>query len=206
MLDGKYQRGFTAERLRRTVEPRVREDEGGFYLQTLSENVKVYFADYYCFLEKVYQRCAEQMHEVEEKLEQTPAENTETLAFYRAKMIILHIVSKTALSFYTDNSNFGVIMTPWCFGTVALEKIEVYRERLSKGETHDKFAPDYPFYVIKYIDEICKVTLLQLFDFPDKAFKMRWQYSELLRRYAKALGSINESLETVLMRIKNYQP
>lgn len=206
MLDGKHQRGFTTERLSRTVEPRVHEDEGGYFVQTLSENVKVYFDDYYCFLGKVYDRCAEQMCAVEKKIEDTPTENTETLAYYRAKMIILNIVGATALSFYTDNSNFGVIMTPWCFGTVSLEKIEVYRERLSRGETHDDLAPDYPYYVIKYIDEICKATLLNLFDFPDKAFKMRWQYSELLRRYAKALGSINESLETVLMKIKNYQP
>jgi hypothetical protein len=206
MLDGRHQRGFTAERLRRTVEPRVREDEGGFYVQTLSENVKVYFDDYYNFLMKVHENCEEQMLAVEEKIEVTPEESAETLAYYRAKMIILNIVRNTAFNFYTDNSNFGVIMTPWCFGTVALEKIEVYRERLSRGEAHDEFAPDYPYYVIKYVDEICKATLLGLFDFPDKAFKMRWQYSELLRRYAKALGSINESLETVLMRIKNYQP
>ncbi len=206
MLDGKHQRGFTTERLGRTVEPRVREDEGGFYVQTLSENVKVYFDDYYEFLTKVYEGCNEQMLAVEEKIETTPEENAETLAYYRAKMIILNIVHNTAFNFYTDNSNFGVIMTPWCFGTVALEKIEVYRERLSRGDTHDEFVPDYPYYVIKYVDEICKATLLGLFDFPDKAFKMRWQYSELLRRYAKALGSINDSLETVLMRIKNYQP
>ncbi len=206
MIDGRHQRGFTNERLTRVVEPRVREDEGGFYVQTLSEDVKVYFDDYYCFLEKVYENCSEQMSVVEQKIELTPTENAESLAYFRARMIILNIVRKAALNFYTDNSNFGVIMTPWCFGTVTLEKIEVYRERLGRGETRDDLVPDYPYYVIKYIDEICKATLLGLFDFPDQAFKMRWQYSELLRRYAKALGSINESLETVLMRIKNYQP
>lgn len=206
MLDGKYHRGFTAERLAKTIEPRVKEDDGGYYLMTLSENVKVYFEDYYCFLEQIYHRCQEEMLDLDKKLEETPSENSETQSYYRAKLIITNIVRNAALSFYMDSANFGVVMTPWCFGTVALEKIEVYRDRLSRGDVQDPLAPEYPFYVVQYIDEISRSTLLELFQFPDQAFQMRWQYSELLRRYTKALSNINQSLENVLLRIKNYQP
>ncbi len=64
--------------------------------------------------------------------------------------------------------------------------------------------PDYPYYVIRYIDEIYKSVLLELFDFPEKAFEMRWQYSELLKRYSKILTNITTSLHSVLGMIKNY--
>lgn len=206
MLEGKFQRGFTTERLASTIEPRVRQDDGGYYLETLSEQVKVYFEDFYTFLEQVYDRCESEIEVLRDKIADTSPDNSETLSYYRARIIIVSVVRKAALNFYMDGSNFGVIMTPWCFGTVALEKIEVYRERLGRGEAQDPYAPSYPYYVIKYMDEICKATLLDLFDFPEKAFQMRWQYSELLRRYSKVLSKINESLETVLLRIKNYQP
>ena len=95
-------------------------------------------------------------------------------------------------------------MTPWCFGTVMLEKIEVYRERLSKGEVDDPNVPEYPFYVVNYIDETYKVILLEMFDFPEQAFQMRWQYSELLKRYSKILTNITTSLNSVMNTIKNY--
>lgn len=206
MLDGQYERGFTSERLAATVEPRVRRDEGGYYLMTLSENVKVYFEDFYQFLELIHERCNDELRQLDDKINATPEDNIETLSYYRASAIVVNIVRNSALSFYMDNTNFGVIMTPWCFGTVVMEKIEVYRDRLSRGDVNDPYAPEYPFYVVRYIDETCRATLLSLFEFPDKAFQMRWQYSELLRRYSKALSNINQSLENVLMRIKNYQP
>ena len=95
-------------------------------------------------------------------------------------------------------------MTPWCFGTVLLEKVEIYRERLAKGEINDQEIPEFPYYVIKYIDEIHRKTLLDIFDFPEEAFKMRWQYSELLKRYSKVLTNITKSLNSVLTTIKTY--
>ena len=106
--------------------------------------------------------------------------------------------------FYTDGANLGIIMTPWCFGTVMLEKIEVYRDRISKGEVNDQNIPDYPFYVVNYMDEIYKSTLLELFNFPEKAFQMRWQYSELLKKYSKMLTSITSSLNSVMSSIRNF--
>jgi hypothetical protein len=204
MLDGKYQRGFTLERLRSVAEPKVHHDASGYYMNTLSENVKVYFDDYYHFLEKVYSLCQNEIEQIDEKLSQTSSVCTETTAYFRARRIILDLAMKSARNFYVDGSSLGVIMTPWCFGTVVLEKVEVYRERLARGDTNDPNVPEYPYYVIKYIDEIYKKTLLDLFDFPDEAFKMRWQYSELLKRYSKVLTNITQSLNSVLLMIKNY--
>ncbi|MFQ5608578.1 MAG: hypothetical protein ACE5GA_11585, partial [Candidatus Zixiibacteriota bacterium] len=105
MLEGKFQRGFTIERLSATIEPRVRQDEGGYYLETLSEHVKVYFEDYYTFLEQVYDRCDREVESLREKLAETSADNAETLAYYRARMIIVGVVRKAALNFYMDGSN-----------------------------------------------------------------------------------------------------
>ncbi len=204
MLEGKFARGFTEERLKSCSEPKVHHDSGGYYIYTFSENVKVYFDDYYIFLENVYNNSAGELEDIESKLKQTPDDHGETLAFYSARSIILNIVAKTARNFYIDGTNFGVIMTPWCFGTIILEKVEVYRGRLSRGELSDESIPEYPYYVIRYIDEIYKKTLLDLFDFPTEAFKMRWQYSELLKKYSKVLSNITSSLNSVLMQIKNY--
>ena len=203
MLDGKFQRGFSNERLTATTEPKVRRDECGFYIMTLSENSKVYFEDFYSFLERVYNRASYERQALYAKIADTPVEKTETLAFYRARGIILDQLMKGIMRFYTDGSTFGVIMTPWCFGTVMLEKIEAYRERLSKGEVHDPNIPEYPFYVIQYLDEVGRATLLELFEFPDQAFQMRWQYSVLLKKYSSILTSITGSLKTVLDSIRN---
>ena len=204
MLDNRYYRGFTIERLTSISEPRVRKDERGFYVMSLSENTKVYFEDYYNFLESTYNKALENKAELVQKIEATPRERAETQAYYRAKAVLVDLVLKTVRRFYTDGSNFGVIMTPWCFGTVMLEKVEVYRDRLSRGEVQDENIDEYPYYVIKYIDEIYRTELLALFDFPEKAFQMRWQYSELLKRYSKVLSDITSRLNSVLKTVKNF--
>ena len=204
MLDNKYKRGFTTEKLASVSEPKVHRDSEGFYIYTLSENVKVYFDDYYLFLAKVYERCAQDIDDLERKISESSRDHVETISYYRARKAIVEITQKTARSFFTDGTNFGVIMTPWCFGTVVLEKVEVFRERLARGEVDGNNIPEYAYYVIKYIDEIYKRTLLDLFDFPADAFKMRWQYSELLKRYSKVLSSITSSLNSVLSMVKNY--
>ena len=203
MLEGKYHCGFSEERLRSTQEPKVRKDANGFFIMSLSENTKVYFRDFYLFLEAVYEIAGRERESVCEKLATSPADWSETIAYYRAKLVIIDLLCKTIRRFYTDGSNLGVVMTPWCFGTVVLEKVEVYRDRLSKGEATDENTGDYPYYVIRYIDEIYKTVLLDLFDFPEKAFQMRWQYSELLRRYSKILTDITSSLESVIKSVRN---
>ena len=204
MLDGRFKRGFSSKRLSSVAEPRVRKDEHGFYLMSLSENSKVYFDDFYRFLEATYERAEQERDQLLTKLAECHPQAVETKSYYRARGVIIDLLMKTIVRFYTDGANLGVVMTPWCFGTVMLEKIEVYRDRLSKGEISDPNIPDYPYYVIRYLDEIYRITLLELFDFPEQAFQMRWQYSELLKRYSKILTSITGSLNSVLGMIKNY--
>lgn len=204
MLDNRYHRGFSEERLTSIQEPRVRKDDNGFFLMSLSENTKVYFEDYYRFLERTFAKAKAERSRLNEKLFTTPADRAETQAYYRARGVIVDVLLRTIIRFYTDGANFGVVMTPWCFGTVMLEKIEVYRDRIARGEVDDTNIPDYPYYTIRYMDEIYKPTLLELFDFPEKAFHMRWQYSELLKRYSRILSDITTSLNSVLGTIKNY--
>jgi hypothetical protein len=204
MLEGRYQRGFSPERLAANQEPKVRKDEQGYYIMSLSENAKVYFDDFYVFLELTYQRATAERQALDDKIAATPSNQAETLAFYQARGVIVDLLLRTVRRFYTDGSNLGVVMTPWCFGTVVLEKIEVYRERISRGEVQDPNVGDYPFDVVRYLDEIYKVSLLELFDFPERAFKMRWQYSEILRRYSSILSDITGRLQSVLTTVKNF--
>ena len=204
MLDAKFQRGFTPEKLAISKEPRIRKDDNGYFVMSLSENTKVYFDDYYRFIEMVYSRCRTERALLDQKIAATPPDSVETLAYYRARGVIVDQVLQTVRRFYTDGANLGVIMTPWCFGTVMLEKIEVYRDRLGKGEVRDANVPEFPYYVIRYIEEIYKATLLELFDFPEKAFRMRWQYSELLKKYSRILSNITTSLNSVLGMVRNY--
>ena len=204
MLEGRYQRGFSPERLASQQEPKVRQDEHGYYVMSLSENVRVYFEDFYSFLSMTYDRAAAARKELDETIKITSEEHAETLAFYRAKGVIVDLLLRTIRRFYTDGSNLGVVMTPWCFGTVVLEKIEVYRERLAKGEVDDPNITGYTYDVVRYVDEIYKIVLLELFDFPENAFQMRWQYSEILRRYSGILSDITLRLNSVLATVKNF--
>lgn len=202
MLDGRYKRGFSNDRFDRIPEPKVRKDEFGYFMMSLSENTKVYFDDYYAFLERTFLKAGMARDEIDKKISETAPDSTETLAFYRAKGVIVDLLMRTVIRFYTDGSNLGIIMSPWCFGTVVLEKTEVYRDRISKGEVDDPNVPEYPFYVTRYIDEIYKATLLELLDFPEEAFKMRWQYSELLKRYSGILSNITTQLQSVLANVR----
>jgi len=203
MLENKFYRGFSEERLAKGNEPKVRTDEKGHYIMSLSENTKVYFEDYYSFLERTYAKALAERNDIEGKVFGVADSQSETMAFYRARLVIIEQLLKTVRRFYTDGSNFGVVMTPWCFGTVMLEKIEVYRDRISRGEVTDVNLGDYPFDVVRYIDEIAKATLLELFDFPEEAFTMRWQYSELLKRYSGILSDITNSLNSVIKSVRN---
>lgn len=204
MLEGRYYRGFSTERLQTCQEPKVKQDEQGYYIMTLSENAKVYFEDFYSFLEATYARSLAERRDLDSKMAHTSPERSETLSYYRARGVIVDLLMRSIRRFYTDGSNLGVVMTPWCFGTVVLEKIEVYRERLSKGEVEDANVGDYPYDVVKYIEEIYKAALLELFDFPPKAFQMRWQYSEILKRYSNILTDITSRLQSVLNTVKSF--
>jgi hypothetical protein len=113
-------------------------------------------------------------------------------------------VNRNVRSFYSDRHNLGVIMTPWCFGTVILEKVELMRDRISRGEVANADVGEYPFDVVRYIDEIKTSVLMDIFEFPPKAFAMRWQYTELIKRYSSALTNVTTSLQNILELMKNY--
>ena len=153
---------------------------------------------------RVEERTLADISDVKAKEADLKPHQQELRAFLYAKKKILETLIKTLYDYYTEANNFGVVMSPWCFGTVVLEKVEAYRDRLSKGNAVDDDVPEYSYYVVRYLDEIYRKTLLDLFEFPDKAFSMRWQYSELLKRYSKALSNISTSLQSVMMLVKSY--
>lgn len=197
-------RGFPIERLENQSEPRIKKDENGYYLFTLSENIKVYIDEYYQFLELLTAKCRLEDARIARQIEECDPRRNETLSYYRARKIIVELILRASKSFYTDQNNLGVVMTPWCFGTVILEKVEIYRDRLTRGEIQDANIADYPYDVTRYIEEIHKTTLLEILEFPPEAFKMRWQYTELIKRYSQALSNITTSLQSILLTVRSY--
>ena len=203
MLSNGIPRGFPEKWLSTVTEPRVHEDEQGFFIYSISENCKVYFEEFYHFLEEIEKRCLVELGVLNYKTNRTSLDHQETLSFYKARKIVVEQLLKTIYSFYSDSTNLGVIMSPWCFGTVVLEKIEIYKERLARGEATDPNLPDFPYYVFSYMNEIYKKTLLEVLGFPPEAFAMRWQYSELLKRYSRVLSDVNSSLQQILQTVKS---
>lgn len=202
MLNNGIQRGFPEKWLSTVTEPRVHKDQGGHFIYSISENSKVYFEEFYQFLEETEKKCLAELGVLNYKLNRVPEDHQETFSYYRARKIVVEQLLKTVYSFYSDATNLGVIMSPWCFGTVVLEKIEIYKERLTKGEATDANLPDFPYSVFSYLNEIYRKALLEVLGFPPEAFAMRWQYSELLKRYSKVLSDVNGSLQQILQTVK----
>jgi len=195
-------RGFPEEGLKRIKEPKVRTDLGGYYVHTVTEGIKVYFEDFYSFLERAEERCLEELKNVKERRTNCDPRQEETLAYYWARKTVVEVVLKNIYGCYGDDSNLGVIMSPWCFGTVILERVEAYKERLSRGELPDTELPQCPFLVLRYIDEIGRKTLLDLFGLPPEAFSLRWQYAELLKHFAQVLSDVHANLSNILTLVK----
>jgi hypothetical protein len=195
-------RGFSEEKLKKAKEPLVKKDENGFYIFTVNENLKVYFEDFYAFLEGLERKCLDDLQKIQPKADDCDCRCDETKAFYCARKIIVEVVLKNVYGYYGDDSTLGVIMSPWCFGTVVLEKVENYKERLSRGELLDVNLPEYPYLVLRYVDEIYRKTLVELFEFPPEAFSVKWQYTEPLKRYAKILFDITTNLKTILILVR----
>lgn len=204
MLSRITKRGFSEERLEKVPEPKIKRDEKGHYIVSISEGVKVYLEDYYSFLEEVWERAVPIYQETQKKLDETPDDHLEAKAFYRARKIIMEVVLTTIKRFYATEDSLGIFMSPWCFGTVVLEKVEMARDKISKGEETKHEVGEYPYYVTRYIEEIHRKALLDLFEFSNEAFSMRWQYSELLKRYSKTLTNITSSLQSVLLMVRSY--
>jgi len=204
MLSRICNKGFPEDKLEKIPEPKVKRDENGFYIVSLSEGVKVYLDDYYSFLEELWERTVPLYKETQKKMDETPEDQMEAKAFYRSRKLILEILLSTIKKFYTTDDSLGVFMTPWCFGTVILEKVENARDKIKRGEEVKYDVGKYPYYVVKYIEETHKKSLLDLLKFPPKAFSMRWQYSELLKKYSKTLTNITTSLQSVLLMVRSY--
>ncbi len=198
-------RGFSSEKLKKIKEPKVKKDEGGYYIYTVNEGVKVYFEDFYTFLEGIERRCLSELGSLREKMDRCDPRCEETGAYYCARKIIVEVVLKNVYGYYGDDSTLAVIMTPWCFGTVLLEKIENYKERLSRGELPDVNIPEYPYLVLRYIDEIYKKILLELLELPMEAFSIKWQYAELLKHFAKVLSNIHANLSNILSLVREHR-
>lgn len=198
------ERGFPHSRLAFQSEPKIKKDERGYFINTISENIKVYFEDYYEFLELLAGRCASELHDVGTKLDELGNDHEETVAYLRARRIVAAVLLKTIRSFYSDKHNLGVIMTPWCFGTVVLEKVEMFRDRVARGEAPNAEVGEYPYDVVRYINEIKLKVLMDILEFPPKAFAMRWQYSELVKRYSQALTNVTTSLQNILDLMKKH--
>lgn len=195
-------RGFSNEKLKKLREPKVREDERGYYIYTLNENVKVYFEDFYSFLEEVERVCLSELRRLREEITNCDSKCEEARAYYCARKIIAEVVLKNAYGYYGDSSTLGVIMSPWCFATVVLEKVENYKERLTRGELPDVNLPECPYLVLRYIDEIYKKTLLEIFELPPEAFSLKWQYAELLKHFTKVLSDIHNNLSNILSLVQ----
>jgi len=204
MLSDICQRGFPAERLEKIAEPKIKKDENGFYIISLSEGVKVYLEDFYTFLEELWDRVVPLYNETQKKLAETPRDAEETAAFYRSRKLIIEIILATTKKYYATADTLGIFMTPWCFGTVVMEKVEIVRDKIKMGEEIKHDVGDYPYYVYRYLEETYRKTLLDLFQFPPQAFSMRWQYSELLKKYTKTLANISTSLQSVLLMVRSY--
>jgi hypothetical protein len=197
-------RGFSNGKLKKTKEPKIKNDEGGYHIYTVNEGVKVYFEDFYTFLEGIEGRCLSELVSLREKMDRCDPRCEETRAYYCARKIIVEVVLKNVYGYYGDDSTLAVIMTPWCFGTVLLEKVENYKERLSRGELLDVNIPECPYLVLRYIDEIYKKNLLELLELPMEAFSIKWQYAELLKHFAKVLSDILGNLSNILSLVREH--
>ena len=197
-------RGFSNEKLKKIKEPKVKKDEGGYFIYTVNEGVKVYFEDFYTFLEGIERRCISELGSLREKMDRCDPRCEETCAYYCARKIIVEVVLKNMYGYYGDDSTLAVLMTPWCFGTVLLEKVENYKERLSRRELPDVNLPEYPYLVLRYMDEIYKKTLLELFELPIEAFSIKWQYTELMKRFSKVFSNVYSNLANILSLVKSY--
>jgi hypothetical protein len=197
-------RGFTEDKLKRIREPKLKNDEGGYYIHTVNEGVKVYLEDFYAFLEGVEGACLSELRSLRTKMGNRDPKGDETQAYYCAKKIIVEVVLKNVYGYYGDDSSLAVIMSPWCFGTVVLDKVINYKERLSRGEAPDVNLQESPYLVLRYIDEIYKKAILDVLKLPPEAFRYKWQYTEFLKRFVKVFSNIQDNLASILSLVKEY--
>jgi len=134
MLSNICKRGFPKDRIENIPEPKIKRDDNGYFIQSVSEGIKVYLEDYYSFLEELWDRTVPIYREVQNQLDDTPETSMEAKAYYRSRKLIMEVVLSTIKKFYTTADSLGIFMSPWCFGTVILEKVEAAKDKIRDGE------------------------------------------------------------------------
>ena len=62
-------RGFPNERLRNIKETKEQKDERGYYIYTVNEGAKVYFEDFYTFMEGLEGGCVSELISITGEME-----------------------------------------------------------------------------------------------------------------------------------------
>ena len=169
-------RGLSDELLENLADREViGEDEGGFFLYTISEDAKVYFEEAYRFLEQSHQRCREYLAKLEEDMVRG-VEDTGTLLRLQARREVVRRLLDFLENCYTTTDDLTFIMSPRCYATFFLESIE----ELDHTEIEDRTLP---LAVLDFIQEEAPDLVLELLDLPPEALSKRWQYMELARRF-----------------------
>ena len=184
MLTTGKERGLTKDKLATIFQNNIiAKDNNGFFLYTINENKKVYFEQFYRFLEKVEKKCQQELNTVREELDEVDKPGEEKRAYLLAKQAILIILLDRIEFHYTDKTNLESIVSEWCFGTMVYE---IVRDVDALFEYNFTFEIDFgkkPALVTDKIEQICRKTLLDIFKFPDRAFDNMWQYMDLVNRF-----------------------
>jgi hypothetical protein len=169
-------RGLSDEVLENLADREViGEDEGGFFLYTFSEDVKVYFEDAYDFLEQSHQRCREYLAKLGEDMARG-MEDAGTLRRLQARREVARLLLNFLEDYYTTANDLEAIMSSRCYATVFLEGIE----ELDHAEIKDRTLP---LTVLDLMQEEASDLILELLDLPPEALSKRWQYIELAQRF-----------------------
>lgn len=169
-------RGLSDELLENLADTGViGEDEGGFFLYTISEDAKVYFEEAHGFLEQSHQRCREYLAKLEEDTARA-VEDAGTLQRLQARRELARLLLNFLEDYYTTANDLSAIMSSRCYATVFLESME----ELDHAEIEDRTLP---LAVLDLIQEEASDLVLELLDLPPEALSRRWQYTELARRF-----------------------
>jgi len=169
-------RGLSDELLENLADQEIiGEDEGGLFLYTIFEDVKVYFEEAYGFLEQSHQRCCEYLARLEEDMRKG-MDDAGSLLRLQARREIARRLLDFLEDCYTNSNDLTYIMSPRCYATVFLESIE----ELDHTEIEDRTLP---LAVLDWIQEEAPDLVLELLDLPPEALSKRWQYVELARRF-----------------------
>ncbi len=173
-----HRRGFPLSKLERLYNNNViHYDSGGYYL--FQETYKIYFNDFYRFLEYVESRAMRKLNLINQKLALPFIFSKEAEMQLIARKIILDIFFNLLYMHYEEGNNLNLIMPEWCFGTLVLETVINIEVLVKDGEYEIINTPEP---VLEIVPEIGKDFLLDIFEFPEEAFMEMWHHNILDRR------------------------